>query len=131
MLWTNDCGSIDAAGDAADARSVSIHAIMPVAIGQRLLGAAPVPEYNRFAFVALPEGGMETLCPPVETYLPVSTGQNHCAEVLGITIYDSLYLALAERQDATLVTDDRRLLQAARRDERLRATGFFGWAKLP
>ena len=52
-------------------------------------------------------------------------------EVLGITIYDSLYLALAERQDATLVTDDRRLLQAARRDERLRATGFFGWAKLP
>ncbi len=39
---------------------------------------------------------------------------------LGITIYDSLYLALAEQQDATLVTDDRRLLQAARRDDRLR-----------
>jgi predicted nucleic acid-binding protein len=39
---------------------------------------------------------------------------------LAITIYDSLYLALAERQDATLVTDDRRLLQAARRDNRLR-----------
>jgi predicted nucleic acid-binding protein len=39
---------------------------------------------------------------------------------LGITIYDSLYLALAERQDATLVTDDRRLLHAVRRNDRFR-----------
>ncbi len=39
---------------------------------------------------------------------------------LGITIYDSLYLALAERQDATLVTDDRRLLHVAHLDDRFR-----------
>lgn len=39
---------------------------------------------------------------------------------LSITIYDALYLALAEREGATLITDDRRLLQAARRDEELR-----------
>ena len=86
MLWTNDCGSIDATGDAADARSVSIHGINPIAIGQRLHGAAPVPERNDFAFVALPEGGVDTpLTSPVEAvYLSVSTGQNHCAEVLGV-----------------------------------------------
>jgi hypothetical protein len=34
---------------------------MPIAVGQRRHGAAPVPERNRFAFVALPEGGVETL----------------------------------------------------------------------
>ena len=77
MLWTNDCGSIDATGDAADARSVSIHGINPIAIGQRLHGAAPVPERNDFAFVALPEGLETALTSPVETvYLPISTGQN-------------------------------------------------------
>jgi predicted nucleic acid-binding protein len=39
---------------------------------------------------------------------------------LGITVYDSLYLALAEQQGATLVTDDRLLLAAARHDGQLR-----------
>lgn len=39
---------------------------------------------------------------------------------LGITIYDALYLALAERDDATLITDDRRLIQAVRHDKQMR-----------
>ena len=61
MLWPNDCGSIDARGDAADARSVAIHGIKRIAISQRLHGAVPVPERGRLAFVVLPEGGVETL----------------------------------------------------------------------
>jgi predicted nucleic acid-binding protein len=40
---------------------------------------------------------------------------------LGLTLYDALYLAVAEQQDATLVTADRRLFDAARRDKDLRA----------
>jgi predicted nucleic acid-binding protein len=40
---------------------------------------------------------------------------------LGVTIYDALYLALAEERGAMLVTDDQRLLAAARGDRRLRA----------
>ena len=51
---------LNTAGDVADARSVSIHGIKPIAIGRRLHGTAPVPERNRIAFVALPEG-VETL----------------------------------------------------------------------
>ncbi|HME24131.1 MAG TPA: type II toxin-antitoxin system VapC family toxin [Acetobacteraceae bacterium] len=39
---------------------------------------------------------------------------------LGITVYDALYLALAEQQGALLVTDDRRLLTAAHHDRQLR-----------
>ena len=39
---------------------------------------------------------------------------------LGVTIYDALYLALAEQQGAMLITDDRRLLAAAQRDRQLR-----------
>jgi hypothetical protein len=39
---------------------------------------------------------------------------------LGITMHASPYLALAERQDATLVTDDRRLLHVAHLDDRFR-----------
>jgi hypothetical protein len=46
---------MDAASDAADARDVSIHGIKPIAIGQRLHGAAPLPERDHFAFVAWPE----------------------------------------------------------------------------
>jgi predicted nucleic acid-binding protein len=41
---------------------------------------------------------------------------------LGITLYDALYLAVAEQQDATLVTADRRLYEVARRDKDLRAS---------
>jgi predicted nucleic acid-binding protein len=40
---------------------------------------------------------------------------------LHITIYDALYLALAQRDGETLITDDRRLLQAAQSDQQLRA----------
>ncbi len=39
---------------------------------------------------------------------------------VGVTIYDALYLALAEEQDSVLVTDDRRLLLASRGDRQLR-----------
>jgi predicted nucleic acid-binding protein len=39
---------------------------------------------------------------------------------LRVTPCDALYLALAERQDATLVTADRRLFDAARGDRQLR-----------
>ena len=39
---------------------------------------------------------------------------------IGVSIYDALYLALAVRDDAQLITDDRRLMQAARHDARLR-----------
>ena len=39
------------------------------------------PRRNDFAFVALPEGSGNPLTSPGEAvYLPVSTGQNHCAE---------------------------------------------------
>jgi predicted nucleic acid-binding protein len=38
---------------------------------------------------------------------------------LGVTMYDALYLALAEQQGAMLVTDDRRLLAAAHGDRQL------------
>jgi predicted nucleic acid-binding protein len=40
---------------------------------------------------------------------------------LGVTLYDALYLAVAEQQGAALVTADRRLFEAARRDKDLRA----------
>jgi predicted nucleic acid-binding protein len=40
---------------------------------------------------------------------------------LGITLCDALYLAVAEQQDAALVTADRRLFEAARGDKDLRA----------
>jgi predicted nucleic acid-binding protein len=40
---------------------------------------------------------------------------------LHITIYDALYLALAQREGETLITDDRRLLQSAQSDQQLRA----------
>jgi predicted nucleic acid-binding protein len=39
---------------------------------------------------------------------------------IGASIYDALYLALAVRDDSQLITDDRRLIQAARRDAQLR-----------
>jgi predicted nucleic acid-binding protein len=39
---------------------------------------------------------------------------------LGVTIYDSLYLAAADQRAAIFVTVDRRLLQAVRGDKRLR-----------
>ena len=39
---------------------------------------------------------------------------------LGLTIYDTLYLALAEREDTTLITADRRLFETARRDRQSR-----------
>lgn len=39
---------------------------------------------------------------------------------IGASIHDALYLALAVRDDAQLITDDRRLIQAARRDAQLR-----------
>jgi predicted nucleic acid-binding protein len=39
---------------------------------------------------------------------------------LGITIYDSLYLALAEYRNAILITADRRLYEAAHHDRHLR-----------
>jgi predicted nucleic acid-binding protein len=38
---------------------------------------------------------------------------------LSITLYDALYLAVAEQQDAALVTADRRLFDAARHDKDL------------
>jgi predicted nucleic acid-binding protein len=37
---------------------------------------------------------------------------------LRLTVYDALYLALAQRLDAPLVSDDRKLLAAAARDTR-------------
>jgi predicted nucleic acid-binding protein len=39
---------------------------------------------------------------------------------LGVTIYDALYLALAEEREAMLITDDRRLLSAVHGDRQLR-----------
>jgi predicted nucleic acid-binding protein len=39
---------------------------------------------------------------------------------LHLTVYDTLYIALAEQQAAILVTADRRLMQAVRRDKQLR-----------
>ncbi len=39
---------------------------------------------------------------------------------LGVTIYDALYLALAEKRGAMLITDDRRLLSAISGDRQLR-----------
>ena len=39
---------------------------------------------------------------------------------IGVTIYDALYLALAVERSGVLVTDDRRLLAAARSDSHLR-----------
>ena len=42
------------------------------------------------------------------------TPRQHCS-------YDALYLAVAEQQDTIWVTDDRRLLTAARADARLRS----------
>ena len=39
---------------------------------------------------------------------------------IGITIYDALYVALAVERDGVLVTDDRRLLLAARDDPEVR-----------
>jgi predicted nucleic acid-binding protein len=39
---------------------------------------------------------------------------------LHITICDALYLALAERDDETLIADDRRVLQSVQRDRQLR-----------
>jgi predicted nucleic acid-binding protein len=41
---------------------------------------------------------------------------------LGFTLYDALYLAVAKQQGAALVTADRRLFEAARRDKDLRAS---------
>jgi predicted nucleic acid-binding protein len=44
---------------------------------------------------------------------------------LAITVYDALYLAAAEAQNAVLITDDRRLLSAARADDRLARRAFW------
>ena len=39
---------------------------------------------------------------------------------IGVTIYDALYLALAIERTAVLITDDQRLIHAARRDREVR-----------
>ncbi len=39
---------------------------------------------------------------------------------LRLTLYDTLYLALAERQNAPLVSDDRKLIDAARQQARFK-----------
>ncbi len=51
---------------------------------------------------------------------PLAAAAMTIALRLGVSVYDALYLALAEQQDAALVTADRRLFEAARRDKQLR-----------
>jgi hypothetical protein len=51
MLWTNDCGRIDAPA-MPQTLSVSIYGIEPIAIGQRFHGAMAVFCRNDSALVA-------------------------------------------------------------------------------
>ena len=46
---------------------------------------------------------------------PLLVTATHLATTLDCTVYDSLYLALVEVYDATLITSDRRLCEAARK----------------
>src|ERR1700736_84895 len=81
LLWTNDCGSIDVAGDAADARDVILQGIMPIAIGKRSSAPHQCPSAHDFAFCGFAGRGGNPLTSPAETvHLPVSTVRNHCAE---------------------------------------------------
>jgi len=62
---------------------------------------------------ALAEAPVATV--PLDKLVPAAM---NIALRLALTVYDALYLALAEQEGAMLVTDDRRLLAAVRDDPR-------------
>ncbi|WP_448191148.1 type II toxin-antitoxin system VapC family toxin [Azospirillum sp. sgz301742] len=69
-------------------------------------------------------GSLDDLAAGTIRYFPCGELERTALEIaieLRHPIYDCYYLALAERENAPLVTDDRRLVRAARQHDRFRS----------